>query len=224
MNRFVWDLRGEGFTDFPEMIMWAARNAGPMVVPGEYRVRLTVDGTTQTQPFTVRMDPRVEGVQVADMQKRYELASRIRDKVTEANEAVLLIRGVNQQVDSVLAKTQDAQVRQSAQQLKNQLASVEGEIYQVRNRSNQDPLNYPIKLNNKIAALGGVVESAIGAPTAQSYEVFDYLSEQLQQQLTKMNQVLDQQLPALNQQLRANNMEPITRTPLDTSRTTATQR
>ena len=224
MNRFVWDLRGEGFTDFPEMIMWAARNAGPMVVPGEYRVQLTVDGTTQTQPFTVRMDPRVEGVQVADMRKRYELASRIRDKVTEANEAVLLIRGVNQQVDSVLAKTQDAQVRQSAQQLKNQLASVEGEVYQVRNRSNQDPLNYPIKLNNKIAALGGVVESAIGAPTAQSYEVFDYLSEQLQQQLTKMNQVLDQQLPALNQQLRANNMEPITRTPLDTSRRTATQR
>ncbi len=75
------------------------------------------------------------------------------------------------------------------------LTAVEEEAYQVRNRSGQDPLNYPIKLNNKIAALAGVIESADNKPTNQSVEVFNELSAQLDAQLAKMKETLAKQLP-----------------------------
>jgi photosystem II stability/assembly factor-like uncharacterized protein len=214
VNRFTWNLRYPGYTEFPGMIMWAARNAGPVAVPGRYQVRLTANGQTRTQDFEVKMDPRIMGVTVADLQKRFDLAMQIRDKVTEANEAVLLIRGVKQQADSILAKTNDPQITQAIQSLTSQLSAVEGEIYQVRNRSNQDPLNFPIKINNKIAALLGHVEEAEMPPTQQTYEVFNHLSQQLSAETAKLNRILEQDLAQVNEQLRSRRLTPITRTPL----------
>jgi hypothetical protein len=86
---------------------------------------------------------------------------------------------------------------------------VEGEIYQVRNRSNQDPLNYPIKLNNKIAALQNLVEGPENRPTDQSYEVFDVLSSALGQELEQMTLIIQQDLARLNALLRELGLEPI---------------
>lgn len=213
-NRFVWDLRYPGFTEFPGMILWAAESTGPVVVPGRYEVRLTVNGQTQKQPFEVGMDPRLDGITVANLQKRFDLAMQIRDKVSQANEAVLLIRGIKQQVDSVLAQTDDPQITRAARALETELSEVEQEIYQVRNRSNQDPLNYPIKLNNKIAALMRVVGSADAPPTDQTYTVFAELSQELDAEIAKMNTVIAQDMSQLNEVLRSKGIATITRTPL----------
>ncbi len=216
LNRFTWNMRYPGFADFPGMIFWAARNVGPVAVPGNYQVRLTVDDRSQTQPFEIRMDPRLTGVAVADLQRRFDFALQIRDEVSRANDAVLLIRGIEQQIDSIQDRTDNAEVEQAAERLEQRLNAVEERIYQVRNQSSQDPLNFPIMLNNKIAALMGVVESAEAAPTAQTFTVFQELSRQLGEQLAQLDQVLDQDLAQFNQTLRGAGLPPVERRPLAT--------
>jgi hypothetical protein len=176
LNRFTWDMRYAGFMEFPKMIMWAARNRGPVAVPGAYEARLTVDGQVQTVPLEIRLDPRVSGVSQADLVKQFQLASAIRDKVSEANDAVLLIRGVKSQIGPALQRTTDSATKRAGAELDARLSAIEGRIYQVRNQSSQDPLNFPIMLNNKLAALAGVVVGAGAPPTTQDYATFADLS------------------------------------------------
>ncbi|HEX2080520.1 MAG TPA: hypothetical protein VHG08_22645 [Longimicrobium sp.] len=215
MNRFGWNLRYPGPTSFPGMILWAADTAaGPRALPGTYTVRLTADGQVQRQAFTVRTDPRLQGVSQADLQRRFDFAMRIRNRASEANDAVLLIRGVRQQVQERLGRTQDAGVRQAGDSLLARMAVIEERLYQVRNQSNQDPLNYPIRLNNKLAALMSHVEEAESAPTEQAYQVFQELSGQLDRELAALDAVWTQDLGAFNRLLRANRLPPVTRTPL----------
>jgi hypothetical protein len=215
MNRFGWNLRYPGPTSFPGMILWAADTArGPMVVPGTYTVRLTADGQVQRQNFTVRTAPRLRGVSQADLQRRFDFAMQIRNRTSQANDAVLLIRGVRQQVEERRGRTQDAEVRQAADSLLARIAVIEERLYQVRNQSNQDPLNYPIRLNNKLAALMSHVEEAESAPTEQSYQVFQELSAQLDRELGALNAIWTQDLEAFNRLLRARRLPPVTRTPL----------
>jgi photosystem II stability/assembly factor-like uncharacterized protein len=215
MNRFAWNLRYPGPTSFPGMILWAADTAtGPRVVPGTYTVRLTADGQVLRQDFAVRMDPRVQGATQADLQRRFDFAMQIRNRVSEANDAVLLIRGVREQVEERMERTENAQVRQAADSLLARMAVIEERLYQVRNQSSQDPLNYPIRLNNKLAALMSHVEEAEAAPTGQSYQVFQELSGQLDRELAALNQLWTTDLDALNRLLRANRLPAVTRTPL----------
>jgi hypothetical protein len=124
---------------------------------------------------------------------------------------VRLIRGVKNQVQARMDSTSDAQVAAQGKALNDSLGTVEQEIYQVKNRSNQDPLNFPIELNNKIAALLGVVQAGNYPPTDQDYEIFRMLSEKLDAQLARMNSVLDAQLPAYNNLLKSKGLEPVTR-------------
>jgi hypothetical protein len=93
--------------------------------------------------------------------------------------------------------------------LTEKLTAIEGEIYQYRNRSSQDPLNYPIKLNNKLAALQGVVEGGDGRPTEQSYAVFKELSSRLDAELAKLDAVLGADLPPFNKEIAAKKLEPV---------------
>ena len=200
-NRFQWDMRSQPATTFPGLIMWAASINGPRVLPGNYQVRLTVDErSAQTQTFAIRMDPRLPHVTLADLQAQHELAMQVRNRLSQANEAVIAIRSVKEQVDDRVKKANDAKFEHAARLFKDKLSAVEEEIYQVRNQSNQDPLNYPIKLNNKIGALMGAVEGVEGRPTAQVHEVFSELSARLDQQLTWLEQILTRDLPAFNQQ------------------------
>ena len=195
------------------MVFWAARNRGPLALPGQYQVRLTADGQAVVQPAEIRLDPRVGTVAEADLQKRFELASQIRDKVVQANDAVLLIRGIRAQIDGVLKQTNDPGIRRAAEQLEQKLAAIEARIYQVKNRSRQDPLNYPIMLNNKLAALASVVEASEAAPTEQSYAVFADLSQRLDRELAELDRVLGTELPAFNQMLAKANLPAIERKP-----------
>jgi hypothetical protein len=102
-----------------------------------------------------------------------------------------------------------SEIQALADALMKPLTLVEAEVYQVQNRSSQDPLNYPIKLNNKIAALMGVIESADNRPTDQTYQVFDELSKELDAQLTKMNATLKTELPRLNAALKREKLAEI---------------
>src|SRR5439155_27217389 len=172
---------------------------------------------TQTQPFADRREPHVlADITDVDLQKEFDLAMKIREKTTQANEAVLLVRGIRPQIQDRKGKL-DSKVGPTAKaldDLDSSLTSVEVEVYQVKLQSGQDPLNYPIKLNNKIAALQGVVESADSQPTEQAYSVFRTLSNSLEEQLTKLDTAVKTKLPAVNQQLQRQKLEPIKAEPL----------
>ncbi|MGH7462197.1 MAG: glycosyl hydrolase, partial [Longimicrobiales bacterium] len=199
VNRFVWDTRHTGPTTFPNMILWAAGSNGPRALPGDYSVRLRVDGRAPaTQSFSLRPDPRSSAT-MADLQAQFELAIQVRDRTSAANEAVIRIRDVKAQIDDRVKKaSSNMKLPDAAQQLKDKLSRVEEELYQVRNQSNQDPLNYPIKLNNKLAALLGAVEGVDGRPTAQSHEVMRELSARLDQQLNWLNTIFTVDVPRFN--------------------------
>ncbi len=216
LNRFVWDMRYGGATTFKGLIMWGAQPAqGPYALPGRYEVRVTASGQTVTQPFTVGMDPRVTATP-ADLRAQFDLAMQVRTRVSEANEAVIAVRKVRDQIDERLSKLDEAAKRkaaalqQAAQGLRRSLTDVEEAIYQTKNRSGQDPLNYPIKLNNKIAHLMGVIQGADAKPTDQTYAAFTELSGELQVQLDKLNALLKDDVPALNRLLTARKLAPIT--------------
>jgi len=201
MNRFVWNLRYPDASDFPGMIMWAGTTAGPRAVPGTYQVRLTVGERELTESFELVKDPRIDATQ-ADLQEQFDFLIRIRDRVSGANDAVALIRDIRAQIDAAVQRVEGEpfadQVAQRADRIKEALSEVENAIYQTKNRSRQDPLNYPIRLNNKIAALTGVVASADAKPTRQSYAVFEELSGQLQVELDRLDEIIATGVPEFN--------------------------
>ena len=82
---------------------------------------------------------------------------------------------------------------------------VEEEIIQVKIKSGQDALNYPIKLNDKIASLSGVIASADTRPTQQSHDVFNELSGSLDSLLAKYKKITETDLAAFNSLVK--NME-----------------
>jgi hypothetical protein len=213
LNRFVWDLRYPASVRFPGMILWAGEMRGPRVVPGTYQVRLTVDGKTMSESFEVKPDPRLTTT-TSDYAKQLEFGLRIRDKVTETHNAIIQIRDVLKQVDDLLKRVAGQPsfkvINDAATTLKKNLIGVEESLYQTKNQSSQDPLNYPIRLNNKLAALAGVVDSADAAPTDQSYAVYDEIVVQTDGQLAKLAQIIKNDLPAFNQLVRDQNIPAIT--------------
>jgi hypothetical protein len=150
-----------------------------MVVPGWYEVRITANGQTESERFEVKLDPRLEDVTREDIQEQFDLLVKIREKVSEANEAVIKIREYKESKGENI----DPEVLEK-------LNAVEESIYQVRNESSQDPLNFPIRLNNKIASLGLIVDSGEARPTDGAYLVFDELSEELAVLINEMESIL----------------------------------
>ena len=200
---FAWNLRYPDPSVFENMILWAGSTNGPIALPGAYSVRLNVNGQHYTQPIAIVKDPRTTATD-ADLRQQFDFLIRIRDKTSQANDAVKTIRNVKAQLADRSKKITgggSAAFKRSADDLSARLSAIEGEIYQVKNQSSQDPLNYPIKLNNKIAALAGVVGGSDAKPTSQSYTVFNDLSAQLDRQLSAMREAL-LVLPSINATLK----------------------
>jgi len=209
MNRFIWDMRYPNAREFPLMIFWAASTRGPAAPPGRYQVRVTAAGLTRMQDFEIQRNPSVKTVTDADLQAQFALAMQISERVSEANGAVMRIRDFKQQIADRTGKSSDATLKSSGQALVEKLTEVEGEIYQHRLRSGQDPLNYPIRLNNKLAALQGTVESGDYRPTDQSYAVFKELSGRLDKQLARLEALVKSDVAALNAALTAAGLAPL---------------
>jgi hypothetical protein len=205
LNTFQWNLRYPDAVTFQNLIMWAAGTQGPIAPPGTYSVRLTVGNDVQTHRFRVLKDPRSTATD-ADLQAQFRTLIAIRDKVTEANNAVRTVRNMRWQVEDRTGRLQgDPRQRftQIAGGMMDSLTSAENDVYQTRNQSGQDPLNYPIKLNNKIAALSGVVGAGEYRPTQQALDAFTRLSRELDVELSSLKGALDANLPRLNEILRA---------------------
>jgi hypothetical protein len=215
LNRFVWDLHYADATTFPGLILWAGSVRGPAVAPGKYQVRLTLEGAPpQTQSFEVKKDPRLTTTP-HDYARQLEVAMQIYNKLSETNAAVIEIRQVRAQLNEYAERVKNPKVVETAKALAKKLTAVEEDLYQTRNRASEDPLNFPIKLNNKIAALLGVVESSDDPPTAQVSQVYEDLATQTNAQLAALKKIISGDLPSFNKLIRDENIPAVVVEPVD---------
>ncbi|MEN9936164.1 MAG: hypothetical protein RLZZ387_2743 [Chloroflexota bacterium] len=206
LNRFAWDLRGapaqkitsgEGHKDVDL--------SAPRVPPGRYWVELKVGEEAQVANITILPDPRVSTTQ-AEYEAQYALLRRIHGMVDGAHKAVNRIRAVSEQLDGWTKRSEKlesgARIAAAAKALKAKLTAVEEKLIQVKARSNQDTLNFPVMLNAKIAALAGAVSSAEAAPTRAQEMLCEDLATRLSEQLGVLEVALAQDLPAFNTLVR----------------------
>jgi len=178
---------------------------GPTAVPGTYTVRLSVGDFQQSQSWEWKKDPRVEATQ-DDFQEQFDFLIRIRDKMTEINTSIIRLRTVKEALDQMRSKLRGydkgESLIQEAVALHHKLTAVEDVLIQSKSKSGQDPLNFPILLDNKIAALTYVVGAADARPTDQSYVVYETLVKQADAQLDLLKTIMESDLPALNDKIR----------------------
>jgi DNA-binding FrmR family transcriptional regulator len=178
---------------------------GPRAVPGNYQVKLTVGGKTLTENFEIKKDPRI-ATTPEDFARQFDLLWKIRNKLDETHKAILKIRDIRQQVEAVSkrigSQANAKAVVEQGKTLNAKLTSLEEALYQTKNQSSQDPLNYPIRLNNKLAALGGSVGGSDSAPTDQALQVYDDLVGKINVELQKLEQTIKTDVPAFNQAVK----------------------
>ncbi|MFN8581083.1 MAG: glycosyl hydrolase [Gemmatimonadaceae bacterium] len=212
LNMFAWNLRYPDAVTFDNLIMWAANTTGPVAPPGTYSVRMTVNGgAAQTESFRVLKDPRSTSTD-ADILAQFKLLLAIRDKTTEANNAVRMVRNMRWQVDDRtgrLPSDKKTEFTSLATGMMDKLSENERSVYQTKNESNQDPLNFPIRLNNEIAGVASFVGQGEYRPTKQAYEVFDQLTKELDVQMKALKGTMDADLPKLNAILRAAGLQEL---------------
>ena len=208
VNRFLWDMRYEGPTDFEGIILWWATTRGPMAAPGQYRVKVTADGAMQARNFEIVKNPNSKATD-SDLQEQVRFALRIRDRFDQCNDTVLWIRDLKDQINDRTGKAGDEAVTRAGEALSAKLTAVEGEVYQRKNESDQDPLNYPVKLNNKFGVLQEVVESADSKPTDSAFLVFEDLSRRLDEQIAALDEAVAEDLVAFNKLISSKGLEPV---------------
>ena len=208
LNAFDWDQTYAAAVTFPGMILWGGSTNGPAAPPGRYTVRVTADNHTVTQPIVLKRNPLHEATD-ADLMAQFALAIQIRDKVSEANRAIVQIRDIKHQVDDRLTKSSDAQLKTTGDKLATNLSGVEDDVYQVKNQSGQDPLNFPIKVNNRLASLLGIVSRSDAAPIASAVPIFTDLKSELKVETDRLQHVLVTDLPAFNNAAKRAGVDPI---------------
>jgi len=212
LNNFSWNLRYPGATTFEGMIIWSGRPAnGPKAPLGNYKIRMKVGDYSETHDFEIKIDPNLKGITKEDLQEQFELASKIMGKTSAANEAVIKIREIKTQLNDAKGKISSSDYSRTVNPFINKISAIEEDLYQVKNQSGQDPLNFPIKLNNRLASLRRSVENGDAKPTDGAYKVFKELSAELEGHLGKLNQTLSSDLPSLNQLLKKAGKKEITK-------------
>lgn len=209
-NTHVWDTRGKGAEKLEGMILWWANLDGAKAVPGSYKVHLNVNGNNQSQNFTILPDPRAE-VSVADMQKQYNFISDINETVDKAHQSIKKIRKINEKLSAFVKQYKDVEATnalvEKAEKMKEGFSEIEKALYQTQNRSNQDPLNFPIRLTNKLAHLNSLVSIDDFPPTEQDIAVKNELSGKIKTQLTAFDALVDEEIQAFNNEFNSLRLE-----------------
>jgi len=224
----VWNMTYDGAEKLKGMILWWASLDGPKAVPGTYRVSLKVaerrrsnqtstvsnqesnaviersrnDNTIEkSQPFTILADPRAEST-IADMQKQFDFIKDVNATMDNAHKSIKKIRSITKQLSAFETQYKDddtiKDLLDKAKALKEQLSDIEKALYQTKNRSGQDPLNFPIRLTNKLGHLNSLVRMGDFAPTDQDIAVKNELTAKINTQLEQFNNLISNEVKAFN--------------------------
>ncbi len=211
-NRFVWNMRYPDPKKVDGYVASEAVMAGPAAAPGTYYVQLTVGDQTYVEAFEIHKDPRVSASQ-EDLDAQFALLLKIRDKLSETHDAINTLRNIRQQVEDWERRTREREahetVSKAARSLKEKLALIEDELIQSKAKTRQDTMNFPVKLNGKLAWLAGVVANAQAAPTLQEYELFEDLVRRIDTQLQGLQEIIDADVTAFNALMRESDMPAV---------------
>ncbi|GIH19589.1 sialidase family protein [Rugosimonospora africana] len=205
----TWNLRYPDAVSFPGLVYWSASNQGPKAPLGTYTARLVVNGQPLQQSFDILKDTRLTHVTAADIDKEFQLDLAVRNATSDANQDVINIRACTAQVDARVSAANSSDVTTAGAALDSKLNAVQNALHESRNVASEDPLNFGIKLNNKIASLHSIIESVDGVPTDQDQQVFDELDAQLQTQLKNLRDTVGTDVPSFNQLIAQHGLAPI---------------
>ncbi len=204
LNQFSWNFDYPAAESIDGLFLWNGTPGAPTAAPGNYSATVKFGKDSVTIQFKILPDPNLTAT-VADYQAQFDLSIQIRDKFNETQKALKDIRSIKTQINDYVSKlgtNTPAALKDSVQSINKKLAAIEEALYETKNASVQDMLNYGIKLNDKLAGLYNVVSSGNSRPSKQSYEVFEYLSAEINKELEKLRLVKTTDIHQLNEMIR----------------------
>jgi photosystem II stability/assembly factor-like uncharacterized protein len=206
-NRLIWDMRYPGFVSFDGMILYSSPNTGPKVTPGKYDVKLTYNDFEIIKEFEIIKDPRVSNTP-EDYSNQLDFLLSVRDEVSKANQTIINIRKIKNDLSYLLSKSKNNnQLIQIIQDFKNDLFEIENNIHMTKNQSRQDPLNFGIRINNRLAFLLADSQRGDYPPTEQSKEFFEKIKIELEKEISNLNKVLNTYVTQINNMVEDNDMK-----------------
>ncbi|WP_378185945.1 WD40/YVTN/BNR-like repeat-containing protein [Aquimarina sp. W85] len=204
LNSFQWNTRGKGAKKLDGMILWWASLEGPKAIPGTYEVRLNKNGKVEeTSEFMITADPRSEA-NITEMKAQYDFITSINKTIDRAHTSIEKIREINKKLlafeKQYKNNTKTKVLVQKAVDLQKRFAIIEKSLYQTKNKSGQDPLNFPIKLTNKLGHLNSLVGMGDFGPTAQDIAVKDELTQKIEAQLVTFDTLIEKEIEAFNKE------------------------
>ena len=213
MNKFVWNMRYPNAEGFDGLIMWSGSLTGPKAIPGKYKARLTVNGTPVDTEFEILKDPRTSST-LNDIKAQFDFSIAVRNKLSETHLAIKKIRTAREQINRVTepmkGKEDMKDVNELSKSILDDMKKIEEALYQTKNRSGQDPLNYPVRLNNKLAALNSEVDGGDYPPTQQVKTVHKEVVEKIDFQLDQLKKVMNEKVPKFNELIKQKQVNAVT--------------
>ena len=208
-NMYVWNTRGKPAEKFEGMILWWASMNAPKAVPGEYKVVLSVEGENITQSFTIIPDENSE-TDIVGMQKQFDFITDVNTTIDKAHKSIKKIRKINSQLKAFQEQYKDddkvKSLVEQAKELSDDFSEIEKALYQTQNKSGQDPLNFPIKLTNKLGHLNSLVGMDDFPPTQQDIAVKNELTEQINSELDKFDLLISNEIKNFNNEFNDLNL------------------
>tara|TARA_B100000768_G_scaffold51111_1_gene49790 strand:- start:866 stop:3973 length:3108 start_codon:yes stop_codon:yes gene_type:complete len=211
-NIFYWDMMYPGAEKVKGMILWWASLNGPMALPGNYKVTLTIGETSKSQNFTILKNP-ISETTLADATAQFNFINDINTKVTEIHKALKNVKKVRDQINSLKKSMKGKEEHKSlldyATALLKEMTTIEEILYQTKSKSNQDPLNFPIRLNNKLAHLNSLTRIGSYAPTQQAIDFKNEINKEIDNELAKLYELFDNKISVLNQKVKDSQIDLI---------------
>jgi hypothetical protein len=207
-NQLIWNMRYPDAESFDGMILWWSSLSGPTALPGKYDVALSVNGKSQTQEFEIIKDPRSSASQ-EDLQAQFDFQNNVISKLSETNLAIKDIRRARVQIEDVIKKADADTIKNMGNSILKEMKEIEEALYQTKNRSGQDPLNYPIRLNNKLGHLNSLVGMGDFKPTESAIEFSKEVTARIDKHLGALNEILETKIRDFNDLVQANNVKAV---------------
>ena len=208
-NRLIWDMRYPGFKSFEGMVLYSSPNVGPKVAPGKYNIRMTYNDQILQKEFEIVKDPRVK-ISQADYEDQLEFLINVRDEVSRANQKIIDIRNIKNNMIFISEKTRgNIELQEMINDYLTDVSEIENNIHMTKNQSRQDPLNYGIRINNRIAFLLADSQRGDYPPTDQSKEFFIQVKGELDSEIMKLDALIDKHSQKIENYLEENKIELI---------------
>ncbi|SDR57050.1 Sortilin, neurotensin receptor 3 [Rhizobiales bacterium GAS191] len=208
LNRYIWDMRHKGPVKIDTSLV-SPRNkpltaepdpqAGPLTVPGDYRVELTVGSSTSSADFTIVKDPRLKTPLEADM-RQFELLQELTQSLSRLNASVNRIRRLTRQLGALAdaAGEPHADLADKAKATTASLKAIESILVDVHRESPRDVLRHPAGLDDTLVDLINTVAMSDTSPTAPADAVSRELMTKVEGEIAKLDALLSGDIAAIN--------------------------